>query len=79
MERIEVLTGPERRRRWSDEEKRSLVASAFAPGAIVSNVARRAGLFPGQLYRWRQELRVKSVGFAELVVSPLDSAPISQA
>jgi transposase len=78
MERIEVLTGPERRRRWSEEEKRSLLASAFAPGANVSDVARRAGLFPGQLYRWRQEFRVKSIGFAEVVVSPLDPGPTNQ-
>jgi hypothetical protein len=33
MSRIEVLPGPERRRRWSAEQKRSIVAEAFAPGA----------------------------------------------
>ncbi len=32
MSRVEVLSGPERRRRWSAEEKRSIVAEAFAPG-----------------------------------------------
>ena len=42
MSRIEVLSGPERRRRWSAEEKRSIVAEAFAPGASVCAVARRA-------------------------------------
>ena len=41
MSRIEVLSGPERRRRWSAEEKRSIVAEAFAPGASVYAVARR--------------------------------------
>lgn len=36
MSRVEVLSGPERRRRWSTEQKRSIVAEAFAPGASVS-------------------------------------------
>jgi transposase len=32
MSRVEVLSGPERRRRWSTEQKRSIVAEAFASG-----------------------------------------------
>ena len=46
MAQVHVLTGPERRRRFSVEEKRAIVAAAFAPGAVVSNVARRAGICP---------------------------------
>ena len=69
MGRVEVITGVERRRRWSEEQKRALVAAAFAPGAVVSEVALRADLCPGQLYRWRQELRPGAGGFAEVIVS----------
>jgi len=29
------MTGPERRRSWSEEQKRAIVSAAFAPGAIV--------------------------------------------
>src|SRR5271157_1949306 len=48
MSRIEVLSGPERRRRWSAEEKRSIVAEAFAPGGSVCAVAgRRDGFIAG--------------------------------
>jgi len=36
-----LLSGPERRQRWSEEQKQALVA-AFAPGAVVAEVARRA-------------------------------------
>jgi hypothetical protein len=41
------MTGPERRRRWSDGDRREIVAAAFAPGAIVAdcitnNAAERA-------------------------------------
>ena len=57
MARVEVITGPERRRRWSDEQKRAIVAESLAPGAVVADVARRAEVGPGQIYRWRQELR----------------------
>jgi transposase len=70
MSRVEVMSGPERRRRWSEEQKRSIVAEAFAPGASVSEVARRRDVVSGQIYRWRRELGGSAVGFAEVVVSP---------
>ena len=70
MSRIEVLSGPERRRRWSAEQKRSIVAEAFAPGASVCEVARRMDVVPGQIYRWRNDLRSAAAGFAEVVVTP---------
>jgi transposase len=74
MSRVEVLMGPERRRRWSAEEKRSIVAEAFAPGASVYAVARQRDLVPGQIYRWRNELRSGVPGFAAVVVAPEASA-----
>ena len=57
MARFQLISSPERRRRWSEDQKRALVAAAFAPGAIAAEVARWADVSPGQLYRWRQELR----------------------
>jgi transposase len=42
MARVEVITGPERRRRWSAEQKRAIVAESLAPGAVVTEIARRA-------------------------------------
>jgi len=70
MSRVEVMSGPDRRRRWSEEQKRAIVAEAFAPGASVSEVARRMDVVPGQIYRWRHELGGAAVGFAEVMVSP---------
>jgi transposase len=70
MSRVEVLQGPERRRRWSAEQKRSIVAQAFAAGASVCEIARRTDLTPGQIYRWRRDLRAAAAGFAEVVVAP---------
>jgi transposase len=51
MARIEVITGPERRRRWSDEQKRAIVAMSFEPGSIVADVARRAEVGADQIYQ----------------------------
>ena len=70
MSRVEVISGRERRRHWSREQKRAIVAEAFAPGASVSAVARRADIGAGQIYRWRRHLCSAVGGFAEVVVSP---------
>ena len=74
MAQVQVITGVERRRRWSEDRKRAVVAAAFAPGAVVSEVARRADVCPGQIYRWRQNLRISSSGFAEVIVSQTGAA-----
>lgn len=73
MARFEVITGRERRRRWSEEEKRAIVAASLVPGAVVSEVARRADVVPGQIYRWRKELRAVADGFAQVLIGPPDA------
>jgi transposase len=55
--RIEILTGPGRRRRWSGEEKARIVAETLLPGARVSDVARRWQLCSQQVFTWRREAR----------------------
>jgi transposase len=59
LRRIEVITGAERRRKWSAEEKAEIVAESLAEGAVVSEVARRHGLSPQQLFGWRLRDAVK--------------------
>ena len=71
MAQVHVLTGPERRRRFSLEEKRRLVGAAFAPGAVVSEVARQADVCASLIYRWRRELGQVPGGFAEVIVAPM--------
>jgi transposase len=72
MAGIEVLAGPERRRRWSIEQKQEIVAAAFKPDAVVRDVARAADVTPSLIYRWRRDLRAAAMGFAQVVVtSPL--------
>jgi transposase len=65
----EVLGGVERRRRFSIEQKLAVLTEAMAPGANISAVARRHGLLPAQVYKWRRlaELGVIDVpGASEL-------------
>jgi transposase len=57
LRRIEMITGVERRRKWSAEEKAEIVAESLAEGVVVSEVARRHGLSPQQLFGWRARLR----------------------
>ncbi|MCW1755037.1 transposase [Rhizobium acaciae] len=54
VQRFEVFTGAGRRRDWSDEEKRQIVAESHSGEMSVSAVARRHGLSPGQLFTWRR-------------------------
>lgn len=53
---IEVITSVERRRRWSREEKEQLVAACLEPDAVISEIARAAGIHVSQLFRWHKEL-----------------------
>jgi transposase len=56
MPRIEVITRSERRRHWSIEEKRQIVAESLGPGVRPSEIIQRHGITSGQLYAWRQQL-----------------------
>ena len=56
-QQIEVITRGERRRSWSMEQKRQIVAESLEPGMSPITVARRHGIGSGQLYTWRRQLR----------------------
>jgi transposase len=73
MGQITVFSGAERRRRWSTDEKRTLVAAAFAPGAIVSDVARAADLRANQIYRWRRDFAIVHASEFTAVMVSADS------
>jgi transposase len=67
--RGEVLSGPERRRRWSTEEKLRVLAQSMAAGSSVSLVCRTHGISSGQLYTWRKQFRTGELtGFAPVAV-----------
>jgi transposase len=57
VRRLEVIIGTGRRRRFPDDFKARIVEETLAPGAVVSDVARRHGLTPQQLFTWRRQAR----------------------
>ena len=50
----EVLSGVQRRRRWTPEEKVRIVEETYLPGMSVSLVARRHGIGGNQIFTWRR-------------------------
>lgn len=86
MGQITVFSGPERRRRWSDEERLEILNQAFAPGACVAEVCRRYDISSALIYTWRRKLRdahaepepddLAAPGFAAAVmIEDVDVAP----
>jgi transposase-like protein len=54
---MEIITGVERRRRWSAGEKVRIVAETEQPGAGIAEVARRCEISRGLLWNWRSQVR----------------------
>lgn len=59
--RGEILVGPERRRRWSDDEKARIIEESLRPGVQVTDIARRHGVSRALLYSWRRAARCAPV------------------
>ncbi|WP_426265392.1 transposase [Sphingomonas sp. PWP1-2] len=75
MGQVTIMSGVERRRMWTDEQKQALVIAAFQPGANVAEVARDADVRPSQIYRWRLQMFGAGKGFAAVTVHPEPSPP----
>jgi transposase len=76
MEPVEIITSVQRRRRWSANEKKTIVEETEQPGMSISAVARKYGMHPNQLFKWRRlmhEGALSAVDAGEAVV------PISEA
>lgn len=74
--KVEIITGVARRRRYSTEQKLAIVAETMHPGQSVSYVARRHGVAPNLVFRWR---RLMSDGGREAVRADDDVVPASDA
>src|SRR3712207_2016833 len=77
--RVEVITGRERWRAWTTEQKLQIVGESLEAGASPIAVARRHGIGSGLLYTWRQQLlrgelgavaQQTMPGFARVEVAP---------
>lgn len=76
MAQLTTLAGPERRRRWSDEEQRRIVGEAFLPCAVVSAVARRFDVSTSLIYKWRRNGGIPKEQFAPVVLIEGAVAPV---
>jgi transposase len=83
VRRLEVLTGVGGRRRWSADDKARIVEETLAPGATVSEVARRHDIRPQQLFGWRREMRIvdpePALSFVPAVVEAGDPEKVDRA
>jgi transposase len=55
MAQMTVMTGPERRRRWGDDERHRILEAAFGPGAVVAKVSRQFDVATSLVYKWRRQ------------------------
>lgn len=71
VQRIDVITSVQRRRRWASTEKKSMVEESYEPNQSISSVARKYGIAPSQLFAWKKKMEVgalTAVGTDEGVV-----------
>ncbi len=71
MDRVEVVTSVQRRRRFTPDQKKAIIEEAEQPGSSISIVARKYGINPSQVFKWRrlmQEGALVAAGAEEQVV-----------
>lgn len=73
---VEVLTQPERWRRWSVEQKLAIVAQMMQPGTSATRVARRYAISTGLLYTWRRLTATGELSLPAPAVTPPAFMPI---
>jgi transposase len=82
MGQITLLTGPERRRRWSEDERQRILAAAFAPGAVVADISRQFEVSTSLIYKWREQAMAgepaTSFAPAVLAAEPLPASPLPE-
>lgn len=61
-QRVEVITGRQRRASWSADDKARIVSESMNPSANISEVARRNGVNRGLLNVWRRQARASPAG-----------------
>ena len=69
--RVDIRVGVGRRRRWSAEAKGRVVAESYAPGAVVSEVARRHEIAPQHLFAWRKAARGSRLALPADAATPM--------
>jgi len=79
MAHVTIMTGEDRRRKWRRAEREQILAAAFAPGAVVAQVARQFDVASSLIYTWRRQAAEiatrKRASFAPAVLSEPSQDP----
>jgi transposase len=74
-----LITGVERRRRWSDEDRVRILAAIEEPGAVVADVARREDVCTSLVYKWRRAAQRDgsrgACGLSPVIIEAAAAAP----
>ena len=80
--RVEVLSGVERRRQWSDDKKVRIIEEILVLGARAAEVARRHAMSASLPFGWRRLARdgllgrgVPALVPVEIVAAPVPALP----
>jgi len=89
MPRVEIIPRGERRRVWTLEQKREIVAESLGSALTPTEVARKYGISSGLLYGWRRKLlggemtllqhSPPSFARVEIAPSPSDKSDLASA
>ncbi len=71
MTQVTVLTGRDRRRKWGLDDRHRILTMAFAPGAVIADIARQFDIASSMIYKWRRQALTtqKVIGFAPAVIT----------
>ncbi|WP_052952964.1 IS66-like element accessory protein TnpA [Devosia psychrophila] len=64
-----VISGPERRRRWSAAEREEIVLASLAPGAVIAEIARQFDVSTSLIYKWRRDAQQPGAVFVPAVMA----------
>jgi transposase len=79
MPRVEVITRGERRRVWTLEQKREIVAESLGPDLTPTEVAHKHGISSGLLYNWRRQILGERMALASRVLPGFTQVEIEPA
>lgn len=64
-----VISGSERRRRWSPAEREEIVLASFVPGAVIAEVARQFDVSTSLIYKWRRDVQQSDAMFVPAIIA----------
>ena len=76
MGQVTLISGRERRRHWSAEDRARILAAISEPDAVIAEIARREDICTSLVYKWRREVRKgpARVEFAPVIVATASSS-----